>query len=131
VRAFKFIGNPIDNLYGRAASTLPTFEEIKPVTTVLEKSDLLSRLDALEPVKRTNKGGGGRPPAYSVADVEAFYSARSRGISWAQINGVLDKPLKRPGSLAQSVHAAAERHGIPTQRAARAPKKVHILDTPA
>ncbi len=94
------------------------------MTQTIERNDLFAKLDALEPAKRVNKGGGGRPPAYSPADVEAFYLARARGITWAQINSVLDKPLKRPGSLAQSVHAAADRHGIPSRRQVRKQKAV-------
>jgi hypothetical protein len=80
-----------------------------------------SVLDTLEPSRL--KGGQGRPPAYTLAEVEKFYQARSRGITWTQINGVLPSPFARPGTLAQSVHAAAERHGLVAQRSKRAARK--------
>jgi len=81
--------------------------------------ELLALLASIppDPVKPA-VGRRSNGPAYTPQEVEGFYERVRARTSWATINTVLNSLTpphgeKRPGALAQKVHAAAAAHGIP------------------
>lgn len=90
-------------------------------TPTRKHTDRELRIMILEPLPRHEAAG--RPIAFTPSEVETIYKKRREGVTWGQINDVLDRPYKRPSALAAGVHRAALAHGIDKFVEPRTPKK--------